>query len=212
MLADAPTPNGVWPSAGPLIITSWIFWCLLMTSKNIFTDQRPCSKWLAESHSSLRVNSSRSINRFSRHQLISPSLVEIMVWHLFSATHSYLNECWLIMKWALGNKFQWHLNGNNIFLKQYNAFENAFFKMAAIVSWPQCVRTTKQPRHLRKPWSPWVLNKQTLWQLMVWCWKDPWHLLFIYLLMSLHWNGRPLIIMLMNTVEPLTWDTPNPQI
>ena len=44
-----------------------------------------------------------------------------------------------IVNWTLGNKLQGNLNQNlNIFI-QKNAFENVVWKMAAILSGPQCV-------------------------------------------------------------------------
>ena len=52
---------------------------------------------------------------------------------------SDLNQCWNIVNWTLGNKFQWNLNRNlNIFIQE-NAFENVVWKMAAMLSRPQCV-------------------------------------------------------------------------
>ena len=54
------------------------------------------------------------------------------------APSHYLNQCWNIVNWTLGNKLQWNLNRNlNIFIEE-NAFENVW-KMAAILSRPQCV-------------------------------------------------------------------------
>ena len=50
----------------------------------------------------------------------------------------YLNQCWNIVNWTLGNKLQWDLYQNlNIFIQE-NAFENVVWKMAAILSRPQC--------------------------------------------------------------------------
>ena len=56
------------------------------------------------------------------------------------APSHYLNQCWDIVKWALGNKLQWNLNWNSyIFIQEY-AFENVVRIMAAILSRPQCVK------------------------------------------------------------------------
>ena len=56
----------------------------------------------------------------------------------WTAPSHYLNQCWNIVNWTLGNKLQWNLNRNlNIFIKE-NAFENVVWKMAAILSRPQC--------------------------------------------------------------------------
>ena len=35
----------------------------------------------------------------------------------------YLNQCWLIVNWTPGNKFQWKSNWNSIIVIQGNAFE-----------------------------------------------------------------------------------------
>ena len=58
-------------------------------------------------------------------------------------TTHYLKQCWIIVIWTLGSKFQWNFNCKfcNI-LVQENGFENIFFHMAAILSWPQCVYFT----------------------------------------------------------------------
>ena len=51
----------------------------------------------------------------------------------------YLNQCWNIVDWTLGNKLQWNLNRNSYIFIQENAFENVVWKMAAILSWLQCI-------------------------------------------------------------------------
>ena len=40
-----------------------------------------------------------------------------------------------------GNKLQWNVNQNSEFFIQENAFEKVVWKMSAILSWPQCVKT-----------------------------------------------------------------------
>ena len=58
----------------------------------------------------------------------------------FSVPSHYLNQCWLIFNSALRNTLQWNLNWNaNIFIQE-NAFENGVWKMASILSRPQCVK------------------------------------------------------------------------
>ena len=54
----------------------------------------------------------------------------------------YLNQCWIIVNWAPGNKLQWNLNKNsNIFIKE-NAFEIVLCETATILSQPQCVNVS----------------------------------------------------------------------
>ena len=47
-----------------------------------------------------------------------------------------------MFNWTLGNKNQWNLNRNLYIFIQENAFENVVWKMAAILSLPQCVNLT----------------------------------------------------------------------
>ena len=51
------------------------------------------------------------------------------------------NGLWNIVIWTRGKKFQWNLNRNLYIFIQENAFENVVWKMAAILSRPQCVNT-----------------------------------------------------------------------
>ena len=55
------------------------------------------------------------------------------------APSHYLNQCWIIVNWTIGNKFQWNLNRNWYIFSQENAFQNVVWKMAAILSRPHCV-------------------------------------------------------------------------
>ena len=47
---------------------------------------------------------------------------------------------WNIVIWTRGKKFQWNLNRNFYIFIQENAFENVVWKMATILSRPQCVK------------------------------------------------------------------------
>ena len=49
-------------------------------------------------------------------------------------------KCWDTVNRTLGNKLQWNLNRNLYIFIQENAFENVVWKMAAIMSRPQCVK------------------------------------------------------------------------
>ena len=55
------------------------------------------------------------------------------------APSHYLNQCWNIVNWTLRNKFQWNLKQNSYIFIQENALENVVWKIAAILSLPQCV-------------------------------------------------------------------------
>ena len=59
------------------------------------------------------------------------------------APSHYLNQCWSIVMWNIGNKLQWNLNKNSNIFIQENAFECVVFEMAAILSRPQCVKLIK---------------------------------------------------------------------
>ena len=52
----------------------------------------------------------------------------------------YLNQCWNIVNWTPWNKHQWNVNRNSYIFIQENPFENVVWKMAAILSRPQCVK------------------------------------------------------------------------
>ena len=65
----------------------------------------------------------------------------------------YLNQCWNFDNCTLGNKLQWNLNRNVYIFIQENAFANVVWKMAAILSRPQCVNF--QHRHVL-PKSHWT--------------------------------------------------------
>ena len=51
----------------------------------------------------------------------------------------YLNQCWNIVNWTPRNKLQWNVNRNSYIFIQENPFENIVWKLAAILSRPQCV-------------------------------------------------------------------------
>ena len=53
------------------------------------------------------------------------------------------NQCWDIVNWNLRNKLQWNLKRNSYIFIQENAFENVVWRMAAILSRPQCVNSLK---------------------------------------------------------------------
>ena len=56
-----------------------------------------------------------------------------------TAPSHYLNQCWDIINWTLGNKHQWNLNQNSCIFIQEDAFENVIWKMVDILYRPQCV-------------------------------------------------------------------------
>ena len=54
-------------------------------------------------------------------------------------------QCWNIVNWTPRNKFQWNFNWYSYIFIQENAFENVVWKMATILSRPQCVN----PDHIQ---------------------------------------------------------------
>ena len=58
-----------------------------------------------------------------------------------TAPSHYLNQWWNIVNWTLRNKLQWNLNRNSNIFIQENASENVIWKMAAMLSRPQCVKS-----------------------------------------------------------------------
>ena len=51
-----------------------------------------------------------------------------------SAPSYYLNQCWAIVNWTLGNKLQWNFNQNTKIFLHENASENIVCETAAILS------------------------------------------------------------------------------
>ena len=58
---------------------------------------------------------------------------------MWTTPSHYLNQCWYIVDWTLGNTLQWNLNRIIYMFIQENKFEKVVWKMAAIYSQPQCV-------------------------------------------------------------------------
>ena len=54
-----------------------------------------------------------------------------------------LHQCCSIVNWTLRNKLQWNLSQYSYIFIQENAFENVIWKMAAILSRPQCVKIVR---------------------------------------------------------------------
>ena len=68
------------------------------------------------------INSSPPSAAYMR-QWTGPSSVQAMACRLFGAK-PLPEQCWLIVNWTQGNKFQWNLKRNYIIFIQENAFEN----------------------------------------------------------------------------------------
>ena len=84
------------------------------------------------------------------------SLVQIMTGPCSAPSH-YLNQCWIIVHWNLGNKLRWNFNRNLNISIQENAFENVVCDITAILAQPQCVNLacsiTAQTRIMQRDWS-----------------------------------------------------------
>ena len=52
----------------------------------------------------------------------------------------YMNQCWNVVNWTLGNKFKWNFHPITTIFVQENALDNVVWKMAAILSRPQRVK------------------------------------------------------------------------
>ena len=66
------------------------------------------------------------------------SLVQIMACCLYATSH-YLNQCWILVNWNPGNKFQGNLIQSKAIFIQEIAFENVDCKLAAISTWAQII-------------------------------------------------------------------------
>ena len=67
-----------------------------------------------------------------------------------SAPSHYLDQCWVIINWTLGNKLQWNFHQNTTLFINENALKNIACKMAAILS-----GADEFERHHRD-WYTWV--------------------------------------------------------
>ena len=83
---------------------------------------------------------SLNVLRLSVDSIVMPKAVTSLV-QIMSVPSHYLNKCWNIVNSTLRNKLQWNINRNWCIFIQENAFENVVWKMAAILSQPQCVKT-----------------------------------------------------------------------
>ena len=71
----------------------------------------------------------------------------------WTAPSHYLNQCWNIINWTLGNKLQWNFNQNSYIFIHENALKTVVWKKAAILSRPQCVKS-------RFMWFQWKFFKK----------------------------------------------------
>ena len=85
-------------------------------------------------------------------QICASKLTMICSDNALSAPSHYLNQCWNIVNWTLGNKFQWNPNRNWYIFIQEIPFENVVWKMVAILSRPR-----------------WASMDMMLCQLPLWC-------------------------------------------
>ena len=76
------------------------------------------------------------------------ALVQIMAGHLFSVPSYYLNQCWVIVNWSLGNNLQWNFNQNTKLFIHKNAFENIVCEIAVILSIGKWVKFLKTIQHM----------------------------------------------------------------
>ena len=58
----------------------------------------------------------------------------------WSVPSHYLNQCCNIVNSNLKNKLEWNLKQNSYNFIQDDTFENVVWKMASVLSWPQCVK------------------------------------------------------------------------
>ena len=96
------------------------------------------SKWIAPLRKP--VNSLRPSDAFMRQWTNHHCFRQWLV--AWPAPSHYLNQCWDIVNWTLRNKLHWNFNRYSYIFIQENSFENVVWKMAAILSRPQCVKIT----------------------------------------------------------------------
>ena len=111
-------------------------------------------------------------------QWTRPSLVQKMACRLLGVRPSYEPMCW-----TLRNRIQWNINLNwNIFIQE-NAFENVVWKMAAILSWPQCVNVPGLGRNHNDPGAFYEYWKVICFNLNLW-----WFNIYIYVCITFKYH------------------------
>ena len=60
------------------------------------------------------------------------------------APNHYLNQCWIIVSWTLGNKLQWNFNQNNIIFFEEIAFETSSAKWLPFCLGPSVLTLTRR--------------------------------------------------------------------
>ena len=80
----------------------------------------------------------------------------------YPTSSHYLNQCWNIVNWTLGNKLQWNINRNLYISIEENAFENGVWKMAATVPRPQWVNQCWLIHWTLRNKLQWNLNKNAI--------------------------------------------------
>ena len=101
----------------------------------------------------------------------------------FSVTSHCVNQYWLILTWAIGNKFQWNFNQNTTVFLEENWFENVVCEMAfkssrlksIIILIPKRCWNVRRDHFCMRPYnarrryvSDW-LGAYTKWSLRTWC-------------------------------------------
>ena len=96
------------------------------------------------------------------------------------------NAAWNIVNWTLRNKLQWNFNRNSYIFIQENPFENIVWKMAAILSRPQCVKVHQRYAHFIRFyivfiwWTKLILfvgnYHQSISNVLTWLLNAFWHL------------------------------------
>ena len=126
--------NSLWPvnSSPPSTAYKWngsglvqIMACRLVTvtgpSMNLFLMSRRSTVYLGRQSSAYKLKIS----------LPTDQLLWLLV--AYSAPSHYLNQCWIIVNWIHGNKFQWDSNQNIKLFVNNDASENIVCEMAAIL-------------------------------------------------------------------------------
>ena len=113
-----------------------------------------------------------------------------VTWHhasCFQSSH-FLNQCWRIVNWNMGNIPQWNLDENTIIFIQQNTFENVLCNIVAISLRPQTGKTILLPG---KGWVYMTTNEPIntgLLPLLLGClFIQSFHMLWITCLIS-HWD------------------------
>ena len=95
-----------------------------------------------------------------------------------SAPSHYLNQCCVIINWALWNKLQWNFNQKGKLFRHENTYDNIVCEMSTILCWGRRVKSVKKYQ--------WSIFESVI-EIVLLCEQPEWRLVPLYMFLSLKW-------------------------